>query len=210
MQSCMFKGRSVSLLLPPTMYFPRWSDRGSTDPSITRCLDSLSSVHHGANPRPPPRSLHLPGGRCRCCSPPRPGEGPTGVCFPFFSFPFFSYFLLSNFAGPCLLQSNTLSKTDACTRVYHILALAYIKCMVLVKVAVCRCFYFYSVCYKKVDGCTAAQIKAAVHTSESFPVVLWGITKTLPGTYLIFLPVLIWPFLAHEFSFEDECDICFW
>lgn len=75
------KVRSVSFLFLPTLYFPRWSDRGSTDPSISRCLDSLPSVHHGADPRPPTRSLHLPSGCCRCCSPPRPGEGPTGVCF---------------------------------------------------------------------------------------------------------------------------------
>lgn len=94
----LFKGGSVSLLFPPILYFPRWSHRGSTDPSISGCLDSLPPVHHGADPGPPSRSLHLPGGRCRCCSPPRPGEGPTGVCF--------SYLLLF---FPSTLSSKTHS-----------------------------------------------------------------------------------------------------
>lgn len=82
---CSRVGQSAFCFFPPCTS-PRWSDRGSTDPSISGCLDSLPSVHHGADPRPPSRSLHLPGGRCRCCSPPRPGEGPTGVCFSYLHF----------------------------------------------------------------------------------------------------------------------------
>lgn len=86
---CSRVGQSAFCFFPPCTS-PRWSDRGSTDPSISGCLDSLPSVHHGADPRPPSRSLHLPGGRCCCCSPPRPGEGPTGVCFSYLHFPFSS------------------------------------------------------------------------------------------------------------------------
>lgn len=96
-QNCILSA-GQSALIPPTLYFPRWSDRGSTYPSIARCLDSLPLVHNGADPRPPSCSLYLPSGRCRCCSPPRPGEGPTGVCSLIFFF-----FLI------CSLDSGNLS-----------------------------------------------------------------------------------------------------
>lgn len=109
MQAHIFKVSSVSLLFLPTLYFPRWSDRGSTDPSISGCLDSLPSVHHGADPRPPTRSLHLPGGRCRCCSPPRPGEGATGVCF---SYLYFVFLVLSRIRAAPTIQGTFYRHTQ--------------------------------------------------------------------------------------------------
>lgn len=108
LQVIRFKVRSVSFLFLPTLYFPRWSDRGSTDPSISRCLDSLPSVHHGADPRPPARSLYLPSGGGCCCSPPRPGEGPTGVCF---SYLYIFFSSIVSYTGSSNDTGNLLDNT---------------------------------------------------------------------------------------------------